>query len=996
MDAKHDRYGTPLDMAIQETSALSRFIQELRQDPELDGALVHHHHIPQKAPDFGSDLPLQKPLQETLAHFGIHRLYSHQVKAMEHVRRGSHVIVATPTASGKSLIYNVAVLESVLKNNLTKALYIFPLKALEQDQIKNLREWMAVSGDPHMSAEIYDGDTTAYKRKKIRTAPPHILFTTPDMLHQGILAFHESWEALFRHLAFVVLDEVHTYRGIFGSHVNQVIRRLKRLCLHYGSKPQFILLSATVSNPGQFAEGLVEEKVQVVETIGAPIAGRHFVFLNPADSANFTAAKIFVSCIQRGFRTIAFAQSRKVTELIHIWVSQLAPQLGKKISSYRAGFMPEERRHIERRLASGDLLGVVSTSALEMGIDIGYLDICVLVGYPGTIIDTWQRGGRVGRSGRESAVILIAKPDALDQYFMKHPDDFFGRSYEAAVLDPHNPYVTDAHLPCAAAEKPITLSDEGFWTKDFQVRLDALEIQGALRRTVEGDPVWFSTQRRPHRYVTMRSAGDSYAILEKGTGKPIGTADGVRAFKECHPGAVYLHRGRQYLIDDLDITKKNITASLADVQYFTRVKSDKETEILQVNRSRPRGQFVVREGLVKVTEVITGYEKRAIRGHALMGTSALELPPQTFETVGMWIEIEDTIMSFVEQKDLHFMGGIHAIEHGAIGMFPLFCLCDRNDIGGIAYTHHPEIGKSAVFIYDGYAGGVGLAQHGFEIIVELLEKTLSHIKSCGCEDGCPSCIHSPKCGSGNKPLDKQAALLILDCLLGHIPLRSLVSTTAQSTPAPVVREKAPIGKTKREPRILFFDLETQKTAQDVGGWQNAHLMQVSVAVVFDTGKNDFRVYEEDQVDALLEDLGKADLIVGFNIKRFDYRVLRAYTSKVLKNLPTFDILQDVYRRLGFRLSLDHLASETLHHSKTADGLQAVEWFRQGDMEKLTEYCRNDVAITRDLFYHGLEKQHLVYRAKKEDQKVRLLVDWKLQDIIRTAQGEKETPPHGTA
>jgi DEAD/DEAH box helicase domain-containing protein len=979
-------------MASKKPAALSEFIQALKNGPEFHDAVVHHHHIAPKPPDFGPDPLLDDRLTRALARLGIHRLYRHQTDAIEHLRRGDHVIVATPTASGKSLIYNLAVLEAVLNNPQTKALYIFPLKALEQDQLKNLRQWMDAVGAPGMSAEIYDGDTATHKRKKIRSNPPQILFTTPDMLHHGILAFHGGWEALLRRLDFVILDEVHTYRGIFGSHVNQVIRRLKRLCRHYGSRPRFVLLSATVSNPKQFAQALIGEQVQVVETLGAPVAGRQFLFLNPMESANFAAAKLFVHAIKHGFRTIAFTQSRKVAELIHIWASQLAPRLGEKISSYRAGFLPEERRDIEQRLAAGRLLGVVSTSALEMGIDIGYLDICLLVGYPGTVIDTWQRGGRVGRSGRESAVILIAKPDALDQYFMKHPEDFFQRSYEAAVLDPRNPHVINAHLPCAAVEKPITLKDHVFWGGDLASRLDDLERQGILRRSAESAPVWFAAQHRPHRRVDMRCAGERFSIFDKETRKPIGAVDGIRAFKECHPGAVYLHRGRQYVVEDLHIAEKDIMARMARVSYFTRVKSDKETEVLQVNRSRPQAQFVVREGRVKVTEVVTGYEKRALPGRTLIGTPSLELPPQVFETVGVWIEIDDVIKTFVEQKNLHFMGGIHAVEHGVIGMFPLFCLCDRNDIGGIAYDYHPGIEKSAVFIYDGYPGGVGLAQHGFDVILELLEKTLSHLKTCPCEAGCPSCIHSPKCGSGNKPLDKQAAVLILECLVGRIPLAGPVEKPVQH-PKPFKKRprNTAVLQKKTEPRILFFDLETQKLAREVGGWQNIHLMHVSVAVVFDTRSDDFKVFEEDRVEALLNHLQRADLVVGFNVRQFDYRVLSAYTGRPLDSIPTFDILEDIYRRLGFRLSLDHLASETLSHAKTADGLQAVQWFRQGHIKKLTDYCRNDVAITRDLFLYGMEKAHLVYREKQRNQRVRLPVDWNLDDIIRAATDRPPGP-----
>jgi DEAD/DEAH box helicase domain-containing protein len=618
-----------------------------------------------------------------------------------------------------------------------------------------------------------------------------------------------------------------------------------------------------------------------------------------------------------------------------------------------------------------------------MGIDIGYLDICLLVGYPGTIIDTWQRGGRVGRSSRESMVILIAKPDALDQYFMKHPDDFFERPYEAAVLDPHNPYVVEAHLPCAAAEKPVTLDDERIWTKGLRQQLEKLEKGGALYRTAEGEPAWFPTKRRPHLSVNIRSSGETYTILEKKTGQPIGTVDGLRAFKECHPGAVYLHRARQYLIDDLILSKKDVIAHRSNAQYFTRARTEKETEIIEVHRSRPKGQFIVREGELRVTEIVTGYEKRALPGQALMGVFPLELPPQTFETIGLWVEIEASLKRFVEMRGLDFMGGIHAIEHAAIGMFPLFALCDRNDIGGICYPYHPQVGKGAIFIYDGHPGGVGLAQHGFELIIELLEKSLHQITSCECEQGCPSCVYSPKCGSGNKPLNKEAAVLILKGLLGHIPLRQLAGEGENELePIPLLlEEETAVSDEPAEPRIVFLDLETQKLADEVGGWQNTHLMRVSVAVLFDSLENRFMVYDEDQIDLLLAQLEKADLIVGFNIKRFDYRVLSAYTNKSLELLPTFDILEDVFRRLGFRLSLKHLAAETLDQQKTADGFQAVEWFRQGYMDELIEYCRQDVAVTRDLFRFGLENAHLVFREKKDNRRVRLTLDWSLEALI---------------
>ncbi|MBN1907946.1 MAG: DEAD/DEAH box helicase, partial [Deltaproteobacteria bacterium] len=411
---------------------LTDFIYRIRKHPDFGRAFVHLKHIPEVKASYGDGLELTDELAAILNRNGIEKLYSHQVEAIKRIRNRENIIISTPTASGKSLIYNLAILENILSGKNSKALYIFPLKALEQDQYKTLAGYLKNIKSRKITADIYDGDTTQYRRQKIRSKMPDILFTNPDMLHMGILPVHERFRELFTNLEYVVIDEVHTYRGIFGSHMNQIIRRLKRVCKKYGASPRFILLSATINNPGAFGRLLIDDSVSVIDTGGSPRADQYFMFLNPDTSSNFSAARLFGYCIQAGFRTIVFTQSRQVTELIHIWTSRLSPDLRRKVSSYRAGFMPEERREIEKRLATGDLLGVVSTSALELGIDIGNLDICILVGYPGTIINTWQRGGRVGRSGRESMIIMVAKPDALDQYFVKHPDHLFERSYEAA------------------------------------------------------------------------------------------------------------------------------------------------------------------------------------------------------------------------------------------------------------------------------------------------------------------------------------------------------------------------------------------------------------------------------------------------------------------------------------------------------------------------------------------------------------------------------------
>ncbi|UCH06310.1 MAG: DEAD/DEAH box helicase, partial [Deltaproteobacteria bacterium] len=404
---------------------IPRFIERLKQSTDLGPQITYHHYLAPQSPQYHSTEIVSRTISDALKRLNINKLFTHQMEAIQKISEGKDILVATPTASGKSMVYNLPVIECILTGAGARALYLFPLKALEQDQLKNLNEFVELLPSMRISSAIYDGDTSPGERERIRKRIPHILLTNPDMLHRGILSHHEKWAELFSNLAYVVIDEVHTYRGIFGSHLAQILRRLKRICVLYQARPQFILSSATVQNPHELGKHLIGKDVEVISQSGAPKSGQHFLFLNPESSTNFLATQMFIKCLNSDLRTIAFTQSRKVTELIYMWVKQLAPALTEKVSSYRAGFLPEERRSIERRLARGALLGVISTSALEMGIDIGYLDVCILVGYPGTIINTWQRGGRVGRSGRESLIVLIANQDALDQYFIKHPSSFF-------------------------------------------------------------------------------------------------------------------------------------------------------------------------------------------------------------------------------------------------------------------------------------------------------------------------------------------------------------------------------------------------------------------------------------------------------------------------------------------------------------------------------------------------------------------------------------------
>ena len=975
-----------------------RLIEKIKRHRYYAPQVVYHQPFPPQKARF-APLPTDFPpaLARALERMGIRQLYSHQVEAVEKVRRGKNVVIATPTASGKTLTYNLPVVEKLLPSPEGKALYLFPLKALEQDQRKAFQEFVQPLQQPiPLRAEIYDGDTSSYRRRKIRESLPPVLISNPDMVHLSLLPFHAQWEGFFRNLKFVVIDELHTYKGIFGSHLTQVLRRLERVGDFYGAAPQIIACSATIANPQAFAEKLTGLPFEAVTESGAPRSGRHFLFLNPNTSPYTLAAKLFLDCIDAGFRTLAFTQARKITELLHAWVLKDRPDLRGRVSSYRAGFLPEERREIEGRLVSGELMGVISTSALELGIDIGGLDVCILVGYPGTIAATWQRGGRVGRADRESLVALIAQPDALDQYFMHHPEDFFGRGFESAVVDPDNSVVVSRHLVCACAEIPLRTDESIIPLQNYAPLLDQLVSDGELLKSASGRE-WFSHRLNPHRLVDIRSAGEGFTIFEEETKRLIGQIGVPRVYSEGHPGAIYLHRAEPYLVTRLDQGKREVWARQAEADYYTRALTEKETEILSVIKTRPFAHFTACYGRLKVTERVRGFEKRRIFGQDLLSVHDLEMPSHIFETMGLWIILPGEMAHRLKEEGLHFMGGIHAVEHASIALFPLFALCDRNDVGGICYPIHPQLEKPAIFIYDGYPGGVGLADYGYGVIEELLRKTLALIRDCPCVDGCPSCVHSPKCGSGNKPLDKRAAEYVLEWLLGEAPPGKREKSEAQATflspepspaepetPEPETVAVAPTPSWLREElgrhRILIVDVETQRSAEEVGGWHNKHLMRVAAAVVYDSREDTYQTFQEDRIHELIEKLKTGDLVVGFNIVDFDYAVLKAYTSFRFQQLKTFDLLQEVSRQLGYRLSLGHLAHKTLNTEKSADGLQSLQWFKEGKMDEIIAYCKKDVEITKDLFLFGLANGYLLFETKA-GQRVRLPVEWKLERIL---------------
>jgi DEAD/DEAH box helicase domain-containing protein len=638
--------------------------------------------------------------------------------------------------------------------------------------------------------------------------------------------------------------------------------------------------------------------------------------------------------------------------------------------------LPEERREIEARMASGDLLAVVSTSALELGIDIGGLDVCILVGYPGSAMATLQRSGPVGRGGREAATFLIGHEDALDQYFMHYPEEFFAMAPERAVINPGNPVIAARHLQCAAAEAslhrddPLAAENRGLVTE--MVR------SGELLQSRDGLEL-FSPARQPHRGVALRGTGSTLAILDMDSGERIGLVDRFRAVFETHPGAVYLHRGTTYVVADLDLQAGAARARRAKVSWYTRVRHEKSTEIIRIDASRPVFGAMVHLGELRVTDQVTGYDRISVRGGRNLGTVPLDMEPLVFVTRGVWIAIPESVRRQVEAEMAHFMGGIHALEHAAIGMMPLLVMTDRSDLGGISIPFHPQVGGAAVFIYDGLPGGCGLADQAYEGYESLLQRTVQVIRDCPCENGCPSCVHSPKCGSGNRPIAKGAALRVLEGVMRADPPR-FHETEAEAAPrvetaeTPRPEPKAHAHDVPEGFRFAVLDLETRRSAQEVGGWNRADLMGVSCVVVYDSAADSFRDYLQEDVPRLVGDLVEFDLVVGFNILRFDYAVLRGLSRFDFTALPTLDILGDIHATLGYRLSLDHLARETLGAAKSASGMQALEWWKEGRIGDIIAYCRQDVAVTRDLFLHGLRRGHLLFR-NKAGKAVRLPVDW---------------------
>jgi DEAD/DEAH box helicase domain-containing protein len=715
---------------------------------------------------------LDTGLAEALGRVGIDSLYTHQLRAFE-LAAESNLVITSGTASGKSLAFNLPVLNGIAARPKDRALYLYPTKALAQDQARAL----ARLRPPHLREAIYDGDTPREDRPALRRKS-NLVLTNPDMLHVAVLPNHKSWGDFLANLEWVVVDEAHTYRGVFGSHVANVLRRLRRLARAYGSEPRFLLASATIANPVELAERLVGTPFELVDDDGAPRAGREIAMWNPPlidersgtrRSALSEAADLLAELVTHGVRTICFLKSRRGIELIQRFARENLerrgkPELAKRIAPYRGGYTPQQRREIEARLAGGDLLAVVATDALELGIDVGELDAAICVTFPGTVASLRQMWGRAGRRRRGLAV-YVAGQDALDQFFCRHPEEFLGRPVEAAILDHANEQIAARHLIAAAYELPLTDEDDEVFGDGWRERAERLVEAGELRG-VGGKLMPRRSEFVANRIPLRSASADSVAVIERDSGEMLGVVEAERAFTTIHPGAVYLHLGRSYEVDRLDIGERRAVVSAFDGDWYTRPKKETEIYIERTHEQREVAGVQLNFGEVSVTEQVIAFQRVSVSDQEPIDIVALELPEQNFVTQALWYVLPDRLSRALPTEAL--LGSLHATEHSQIAVLPLIAMCDRWDIGGLSTNVHFQTGRSTIFIYDGHPGGVGITKRGYEEFERLLGDAERLIAECPCEAGCPSCVQSPKCGNLNEPLHKAGALELMGLMRGEI------------------------------------------------------------------------------------------------------------------------------------------------------------------------------------------------------------------------------------
>jgi DEAD/DEAH box helicase domain-containing protein len=789
---------------------VERFLEKIERSPEYAGQLAHVEVLAERPPSH-ADLaePFPAPLLTALQGLEIGRLYSHQAHCVEQARAGRNVAVVTGTASGKTLAYTLPVLERLLAEPDTTALFLYPTKALAQDQLRGLLRIAELSAGVAavLRTGTYDGDTPATSRRKLRDEG-NVILSNPDMLHSGILPYHAKWSRFLSRLRYVVVDEIHAYRGIFGSNVANVLRRLRRLCAHYDADPQFLLGSATIANPKDFAQRLVGEEVALVNEDGSPRGRKKFVLWNPPTfdtanmerrSSNVEAHWLFTELVKERVQTICFSRARVTAELIHRYtqdaLTRSKPELAGLVRAYRGGYLPAERRAIEKDLFSGRLLGVSSTNALELGIDIGSLDASIITGFPSTIASLWQQAGRAGRGREEAATFFVAYNDPIDQYLVRHPEYLFSQSPESAVIDPENPYILTGHLECAAFELPLEEGDTDLFGEVSGDLVRLLEEHGRTR-AVDGRSYWANTDF-PSRSVSLRHmSDDTYTIIEvpadtgkgnayrprtgpdfaapdHGEAKVIGNVDATSALELLYPEAVYLHDGETFVVRHLDLEGKAAYVERRDVDYYTNPVLEQHVLLRETRERDTWGGAGIGFGDATVTWFTSFFKKIRFFSSDSIGYGNLDLPPQEIDTTTFFLTIPDSLRGALKRLGKNPVEGLSGVRNLLISVVPLYAMCDRADIGGTVDSKN--VGKPTIFLYDRYPGGLGFVEHAFRRPATVFEAARSLVEECPCEGGCPSCVglpvlrpaqhQDPDVGGAWPIPDKEAARLILEELL---------------------------------------------------------------------------------------------------------------------------------------------------------------------------------------------------------------------------------------
>jgi DEAD/DEAH box helicase domain-containing protein len=761
-----ERTGEPWSALLDEAREDGRLIREAREGP---GAAKLVEAPPELHPE----------VLAALQRMGIDRLYSHQADALNAATQGP-TIVTTGTASGKSMCFNLPTLHLLCEQANARALYLYPTKALAQDQARALGSF----GLPkRVRPAIYDGDTPREARADIRKKA-NVVLTNPDMLHVGILPNHGAWTDLFANLAVVVIDEAHVYRGVFGSHVANVLRRLRRIAAAYGTEPLFLLTSATIANPVELAERLTGlEQINLIADDGSPAPARRIAMWNPPlidealgarRSALGEAAELLARLVREDARTICFIKSRKGVEVLSKLVKEdlqeSDPKLAELVVPYRAGYTPQQRRELEGRLMRGELRAVITTDALELGIDIGALDAAVVVTFPGTVASLRQMWGRAGRSSIErrgnGLAVYIAGEDALDQFFCRHPDEFLGRGVEAAILDYESALIYRQHLLCAAHEGPLSHEDAEFLGPRWEAHAEVLMSSGDLRKRPDGSGAGTYVPRRPDGYpagdVSLRSASpEQFDIVDVSSGEVLGATEAARAHSTVHDGAIYLHQGRSYEVRELDLESRRALVAPFSGDWYTQPKRETDTDIVRLLDRREALGVTLSFGDVSVTDTVLAYQRKGVSDHVVRQFIPLDLPPVSFQTQALWFELDSRQLEGEIPLET-LLGALHATEHAQIAVLPLIAMCDRWDIGGLSTNFHPQTGSPTIFIYDGHPGGIGIARTAFQRFEELCRDAHALIAECPCASGCPSCVQSPKCGNLNEPLHKAGARVLLE------------------------------------------------------------------------------------------------------------------------------------------------------------------------------------------------------------------------------------------